>query len=120
MPKYKIQLKQGSRTVVEYIETSSVASALAFYENFCTMKVTEISKVEYQASDTSIPIDDFNYQKLYKAMIKDTSTNKSRQVVFHNLKMSKNENTMASLIMNTLEIDGASVDSVYCSLLKMV
>ena len=119
MPRYRVQLKQGSKTLVERVEASSVSSVQAFYSSFCTMKVTEILKIEYEvSSDATIPIDDFNYISLYKAMIKDTATNKSKQVVFHHLKNSINENDMAALIQSNLKIDGSSVDSVYCSLLK--
>ncbi len=119
MSRYRVQLKQGSKTLVERIEASSVSVVQDFYDSFCTMKVTEILKIEYEASsDANIPIDDFNYISLYKAMIKNTDTNKSKQVVFHHLKNSINENEMAGLIQSNLEIDGFNVDSVYCSLLK--
>lgn len=120
MPQYKVQLKQGSRTIVEYIECSSVASALSFFESVTTMKVTEILKIEYQAPEnTIIPNDDFQYRKIYKAFIKDTTTNQSRQVIFHNIKLTVNENELANYIMAYLEIEGLKADSVYCSLFKM-
>ena len=119
MSVYKVQLKQGSRTLVEYIEASSVSDVQAFYSTVTTMKLTEVLKVEYQASDNSIPIDDFNYNRLYKAFIKDTSTGKSRQVILHHLKKSLNENEIADYIKAYMKIDGVAVDSVYCSLMKL-
>ena len=116
MPKYRVQLKQGSRTIVEHIEAKSVASCLAFYKDLTTMKVTEILKIEYQ-DDTKQPIDDFNYFSIYKSFIK-TQTGLTRQVVLHNIKLSKNEHDIAQACIQHLEIENMNVDSIYCSLFK--
>lgn len=119
MPRYKVQLKQGSRTIVEHIECSNVANVLAFYELVTTMKVTEILKVEFELSDnTLIPVDDFQYRSIYKGLIKDTATNKSRQIILHNIKLNISEADLVPLIKTYMNIDGASVDSIYCSLFK--
>ena len=50
MPKYRIQLKRGKRTIVENQEFKSVSHALDFYQQLSTMKVTEILKVEYECT----------------------------------------------------------------------
>lgn len=119
MPNYKVQLKQGSRTIVEYIEATSVASVLEFYNQVTTMKVTEVLRVEYEVpEDSIIPPDDFQYRKIYKALIKDTASNKSRQIILHNIKLTKTEVDLAAIIKTIVKIEGAGVDSVYCSLMK--
>ena len=95
MPKYRVQLKQGQRTIVDHIEAKSVSDCLAFYENLTTMKVTEILKVEYEAPKTSIiPIDDFNYYQIFKGYL-HTDTRQSKQVILHNIKLSKREKDIA-------------------------
>lgn len=119
MPRYKVQLKQGSRTIVEHIECSSVSNVLAFYELVTTMKVTEVLRIEYELpADTVIPVDDFNYRSIYKGLIKDTATNKSRQIILHNIKLNVSEVDLVPLIKTHINIDGASVDSIFCSLFK--
>jgi len=118
MPHYKVQLKQGSRTIVEYIEAPSVSSVLSFYESITTMKVTEVLKIEYEYEGSVIPPDDFQYQKIYRALVKENSTGSSRQVIFHNIKPSVSSTNMAALIKSHLEIGGMNVDSVLCNLMK--
>lgn len=118
MPKYRIQLKQGKRTIVEHGEFKSVASALDFYQTLSTMKVTEILKIEYEASSDIVPIDDMVYNSLFKGFIKNETTRTSRQVIFHNIKLSKDENDIYQKIKECMDIGGLHVDSIYCSLFK--
>jgi len=119
MPYYKVQLKQGQRTIVEHIEAKDTSSILAFFEEISTMKVSEILRIEYQMPESStIPIDDFLYTKLYKSFIKNTDTNISRQIVVHNIKKSKNEKDVANAIRTFLEVGGLRIDSVFTSLMK--
>jgi hypothetical protein len=117
MPKYKIQLKQGKRTLVDYGEFKSVASVLAHYEAISTMKVTEILRVEYE-SDSNIPIDDFNYQSLFKGIIKNNDSRKSKQVIFHNIKNSIGENDIYNSCKQNMEIDSLRVDEITATLFK--
>lgn len=117
MPRYKIQLKQGKRTLVEYGEYKSVSHVLQHFQNISTMKVTEILKVEYE-SDGVIPSDDFQYFSIFKGMIKNDDSRKSQQVIFHNIKLSVTEQTIYNSIKQNMEIDSLNVDSIYCSLFK--
>jgi len=119
MPQYKVQLKQGQRTIVNHIEAKSLQSVLDFYNIVTTMKVTEILKIEYQA-DGAIPIDDFQYTKLFKGLIKHEtdSSRVSRQLILHNIKNTINEDELFSLIKAHLEVNGQSVTGVYAGLFK--
>jgi len=118
MPLYRVQLKQGSRTIVNHIEAKSLNDLLSFYDRVSTMKVTEVLEVVYQ-NNHDIPIDDFNYKKLFKGYIRNHSSHKSKQIILHNLKPTINEDDLYSAIKAHLEIDGLVVDSVYCSLFKL-
>lgn len=118
MPKYRIQLKQGKRTIVEHAEFKSVSHALNFYNTLSTMKVTEILRVEYEDVSQVIPIDDMNYYSIFKSFLKNNDINVSKQMLVHNIKLSKNENDLFEAIKINCEIDGASVDGIYCSLFK--
>lgn len=117
MPKYRIQLKQGKRTIVEHAEFKSVTHALDFYNTLSTMQVSEILKVEYE-NDTIPPIDDMNYFSLFKSMIKNEESKLSRQLILHNIKLTKNENEIFMKIKECCDIGGLNVDSIYCSLFK--
>lgn len=117
MPKYRIQLKQGSKTIVEHIEAKSLESVLAFYQTFSTAKVSEVLKVEYEDS-TMQPIDDMGYFPLGKFMALNKSSKKSRQFIIHNIKKTKSSDDIAAGIKQHFEIDGLSIDSCYSGLIK--
>lgn len=119
MPKYRIQLKQGKRTIVENQEFKSVTHALDFYNNISTMKVTEILKIEYEDEVSTIPLDDFNYKSLFKGFIKNDASKCSRQVILHNIKNTKSDLDVFDAIKLNMDIGSLSVDSVYCSLFKV-
>lgn len=116
MPKYRVQLKQGSRTIVNHIEANSVAACLSFFESLTTMKVTEILKVEYE-NDTMPPPDDFAYFPVFKGIM-HTNTRLAKQIIINNVKIGKNEQEIAIACKTFLEIEGANVDSLYNALFK--
>ena len=59
MPKYRVQLKQGSKTFVEHIEAKSLQAVLDFFALISTAKVTEVLKIEYEDT-TKQPVDDMS------------------------------------------------------------
>ena len=117
MPKYRVQLKQGKRTIVSHIEAKSVDAVKSFYDTLTTMKVSEILKIEYQDTTTP-PVDDFNYQSLFKGFIKNRDSRKIKQIILHNIKTTKGEDDIYQACMQYLEIEGLSVDSITASLFK--
>ncbi|MDO8454080.1 MAG: hypothetical protein Q7S59_05870 [Sulfurimonas sp.] len=117
MPKYKIQLKQGKRTVVAHGEFKSVASVLAHYNHISTMQVTEILRIEYE-DESQPPIDDFNYRSLFKGILKNDATRKSKQVIFNNIKLTINEREIIDSCKVHMEIDNSVVDSAISTLFK--
>ena len=118
MPKYRVQLKQGSRTIVNHIEAKSVDAVLAFFNELTTMQVSQILEIKYEDNSTP-PIDDFNYKPLYKGFIRNDSTHKSKQIILHNIKPNKHETDIYRACQQYLEIDGSRVDSVVSSLFKL-
>ncbi len=118
MPKYRVQLKQGSRTIVNHIEAKSLNDLLAFYDEISTMKVTQVLEIVYE-DESRPPIDDFNYKPLYKAFIRNEATHKSKQIILHNIKPAKHEDDIVKSIKAHLEIDGLKVDGVVTSLFKL-
>ena len=120
MPLYRVQLKQGSNTKVNHIEAKSVSSVIDFYSAVTTMKLTEVLKVEYQAPNNNIPIDDFNYIKMFKGMVKnDVGEDKiSKQIIVHNIKKTVSEDELFNLIKLHLEISSKKITGIYSGLFK--
>ncbi|MDP3466026.1 MAG: hypothetical protein Q8R86_09690 [Sulfuricurvum sp.] len=118
MPQYQVQLKQGSNTKVVNVEGKSVPLVLDFFNYITTMKVTEIRQVLFSASDTIIPVDDFNYDGQFRTFAKSDTNRMSRQFIFPNIKRTRNENEIFQKMKECLEIDGASIHSITASLIK--
>lgn len=117
MPKYRVQLKQGSRTIVNQVEAASVAAVLNLFNSLTTMQVSEILKIEF-SDDTLPPVDDMVYYPLVKFMARNEATRKSHQIILHNIKMTKNTDEIDLKIKECLEIDTLKIDSTYCGLFK--
>ena len=120
MPLYRVQLKQGQRTIVETVESSSVDNVIAFYNAVTTMKLNEVLEIKYLGSGV-VPPDDFNYTKLFKGMVKHHSdTSKvSRQVIFHNIKKTVNETELYGYIKQYLQVDSQVITGIYAGLMKL-
>lgn len=116
MPRYRVQLKQGSRTITNHIEAKSVTACLAFFDVITTMKVSEILKIEF-TDGTHSPIDDFNYFSVYKGFVKN-NIGASKQIVINNVKLTKNETDIAMACKEYLDVGGVSVQSITASLFK--
>jgi hypothetical protein len=117
MPKYRVQLKQGSRTIVNQVEAKSVQSVLDLFNSLTTMKVSEVLKIEF-SDDTFPPIDDMVYYPFVKFMAKNDTSRKANQITLHNIKLTKNESDIDLKIKECIDIDGLKVDSTYCGLFK--
>lgn len=116
MPKYKVQLKQGSRTVVNQIEAKSVESVVTFFETLTTMKVSEVLEVKY-SNITKPSVDDFNYFKQFKAFLKNDNR-ETIQVYLQNFKTNKTEKDFEILAKEHLQIASKSVDSIVITAIK--
>lgn len=117
MPKYRVQLKQGSRTIVNHIEAKTVNDCLTFFNTLSTMQVSEILEVKY-TDETLQPIDDLAYYPMAKMFAYNEASGKSKQVLIHNVKLSKNEADIDLAIKQHLEIDTLTVNSTLCGLFK--
>jgi len=117
MPNYKIQLKQGKRTIVAHGEFKNVEAVKTHYNRISTMKVSEILKVEFE-DKSKPPIDDFEYNSQFKAFIQNNDTRKSKQVIFNNIKRTVSNNELYDSIKETMEIDGLKIDGITCILYK--
>ena len=118
MPMYRVQLKQGSRTIVNHIEADNWEDVLNFFNAISTMKVSEILEVRY-SDDARPPIDDFNYKKLFKGIIRSSEARVSRQIILHNIKNSVTLDELANYIKQYLKIEGKRVDGVLTTLFKI-
>jgi glutathione peroxidase-family protein len=118
MPVFQVKLAQGKRSLNEEVEAKSLESLLSFYETCTTMKVMEVRKIVFVAPSDVRPIDDNNYNSLFKTFAKNDTTGISRQFIFHNLKKTKNENEIFAMMKECFEVNGAHIDTIYSSLFK--
>lgn len=120
MPRFRVQLKQGSRTIINRVEAKNQTAVLEFFNTLSTMQVSEIigETGGYYKDDTIPPIDDFAYFPHCKFFINNDESRKSHQVIVHNLKLTKNENDIAQMARQCLEIQSFNVDSISSLLLK--
>ncbi len=118
MPKYKVSLKQGSKTWVEYIETDNLQSLLDFYSQITTAKIKKVEEIVYEDPSNSFIIDDGNYWDYVKVFVRNKSTSKMKQYIFKHIKRNKNEKELASLFKQYLKIDGGKVDAVVSLIIK--
>ncbi|WP_456400159.1 hypothetical protein [Persephonella sp.] len=116
MPKYRVQLKQGKRTIVEYIESDSVNSVLSFYNSLTTMKVSQILEVKY-IDESDPPVDDFSYFSVVK-VICSNDYRQSRQFIFHNVKLTVDENKLSQLLKNHIQINSHKITSVVINMFR--
>ncbi|NPA44160.1 MAG: hypothetical protein GXO49_01360 [Chlorobi bacterium] len=114
---YRIQLKQGSRTIVNHLEADTWEDILNFYNSVSTMQVSEILEVKY-SNDSKPPIDDFNYKKLFKALIRNEESHISRQIILHNIKTTVSLKDIYQYIKQYLKINGKKVDGVLVTLFR--
>ena len=117
MPKYRVQLKQGKRTIVEHVEAKDDTHCLQFFNTITTMRVSEILKVVY-SDDLTPPIDDYNYYSLFKGMLGNSDTRQKKQIILHNIKKTITENEIFAACILHLDINGANIDNVTASLMK--
>ncbi len=117
MPNYRVQLKQGRRTITNHIEAKSVNDVKLFFDKVSTMLVSEILEVKYQ-SDKKPPIDDFNYCPLYKGILKNNQKS-SKQIVLNNIKKTKGEQDIYQACLTHLEVGGLKIEGIVSSLFKI-
>ncbi len=117
MPFFRVQLKQGKRTIVNRIEARDYQDCINFFHELTTMEVSEVLEIKY-TSDKTPPIDDFNYLSLYKGFIKDTKNNLSCQIILNNVKLNKSEDDIYEACKKYLRINGKKINSCSTALFK--
>lgn len=120
MPKFRIQLKQGSRTIINRIEAKSLTHVLDFFNSLTTMQVSEVigDNGAYFKDDTLPPMDDFLYYPYCKFFAYNEVNRVSNQVVIHHLKLTKNMDDVALKCSECLETNTFNVTSIYSFILK--
>jgi len=117
MPLYKVSLQQGATTRSATYEASTSENLKIFLEDVTTMKVKSIYKIEYEDISDVKPVDDFNYNRMVKAFVRNIGSY-SCQVILHNVKLTRSKDEVVAKIKEFLRINGTAVDSVTSYLVK--
>ncbi|WP_170000600.1 hypothetical protein [Campylobacter sp. RM9328] len=115
MPVYKITQQQGNRVITSTLEAKSVANVQAFLSAVSTAKIKYIYEVHYENPSDTYPVDDFFYNKQFKALCSNDNR-ATKQVLIHNVKKNLNSKEITNLIQTHLEVGGLKVKGVSCSL----
>jgi len=113
--KFKITLKQGQKTWVEYAEAGSLQDVLAFYKAVSTAKVIKVEQILYE-DNGEVPLDDRKYYSLVKVIARREGF--ARQYIFHNVKLSISFNELADLMRKYLNVAGGKIEGVITVLWK--
>jgi len=114
--KFKVALRQGQKTWVEYVEAKSLEDVLSFYEAVSTAKVVRVEQIVYENENGNVPLDDRQYWSLVKVIARRDGF--ARQYLFHNLKLSIDAVKLAELMRSHLLVAGGKIEGVITSLWK--
>jgi hypothetical protein len=114
--KFKVALKQGQKTWIEYIEAPSLEAVLSFYNQVSTAKVIRVEQIVY-TSEGNPPLDDGRYYSLVKVIARN-GAGQSKQFIFHNVRLFLNQRDLSSLIRRYLKVAGQPVEGVLTVLWK--
>jgi len=114
--RFKVALKQGQKTWVEYVEAETLEDVLNFYKAVSTAKVVRVEQILYEDTDKKIPFDDGNYYSLVKVIARREGF--SRQYIFHNVRLSISAKDLANLMRSYLKVAGGKIEGVITVLWK--
>jgi hypothetical protein len=113
---FKVTLRQGQKTFVEYVESDNWRDVLEFYKRISTAKVVKIEQIVYKSSDDFVP-DDGNYWSLVKVIAR-SNNGYARQFVFHNVKLSIDQRDLSELVRQYLKVAGRPIEGLVTVLWK--
>ena len=115
MPEFKVTLRQGQKTWVEYVEADTWKDALSFYKTVSTARVVKIEQVVYRSNEEFV-LDDGSYWKMAKVIARRDGI--ARQYLFHNIKLSITPQKLAELLKQYLRVANGKIEGVVTVLWK--
>ena len=113
MANFKVSLRLGEKTIVEYVEADSVEDILVFYSQVSEAEVIRIEKVVYEKN----VVPQRKYWSLVKVLARSNS-GIARQYIFHGVKRSVSERELLNAMRRFLRVEGQRIDSVLTTLWK--
>lgn len=115
MPEFKVTLRQGQKTWVEYVEADTLEDVLSFYKAISTARVVKIEQIVYKGSDEFVP-DDGNYWRMVKVIARRDGV--ARQYLFHNVRLSITPQKLTELLKQHLKVANGKIEGVVTVLWK--
>jgi|GEM_PF-6908672 len=109
MPKYKVKLSLGSRSLFEYVEANSIDNVIKFYNSTTSMQLVDIFEIERARVSKSI-----DNPTLYRDRVKflTYSGNSFRVVLLYGVKSSHSISSITAKLLSNLLVNGKRVDRV--------
>jgi len=114
--RFKVALRQGQKTWIEYIEAKSLEDVLNFYKAVSTAKVVRVEQIVYENENENVPLDDRSYWSIVKVIARRDGF--SRQYLFHNVKLNIDTEKLAELMRQHLRVAGGKIEGVITVLWK--
>jgi len=115
MPRYKAQLKQGSRTLSKDYEAKDLENLLTFLEATTTMQVKQVSKIIYDVEYDERPDEPSKYFNNFRGQILNSDTQHKHQIMIPHFKKDALPNIF-ELVKKHLEIKGNPITDLLSSL----
>ena len=110
MPEFKVTLRQGQKTWVEYVEAGSWEDVLAFYKAVTTAKVTKIEQIVYRGNEREFVPDDGRYWRAVKVIVRREGW--ARQYFFHNVRLSITPQKLSELLRQYLRVANGKIEGI--------
>jgi len=107
---YNVKLKIGKRSWTQKIYAKTPDNILSFCNTYLQAKVIQISKIVYEASESSsIPVDDpLTYQNTLYFMMSNNEHSKMNQTILQTVKTTKSYNEVIQGLIQYIMIDDTS------------
>lgn len=110
MSEFKVTLRQGQKTWVEYVEANVWEDVLAFYKAVTTADIVKIEQIVYRNPKREFIPDDGKYWKSVKVIVRRDGF--ARQYFFHNVRLSITPQKLSELLRQYLRVANGKIEGV--------
>ena len=114
--RYKVTLRLGAKTFVEYVEADSLNDVLSFYRAVSRAKVSKVELVLYEDNSEPPSDDVVNRWNLVKVIARRNGF--SRQYIFHAVKRNLGLRELSEAMKRYLKVHNGRIEGILTVLWK--